>query len=188
MSRQIGQESCEQGLIRLTQVRILYIVIGIMQYSIRGHGVMDKQLSTEELLVMLFKENEPGNFFRENEPAFLTLSFPEYLNTWCKKHLEVPEHVIRRANLDKSFGHQIFAGKRNPSRDTVLQLSFAMNSDYKQAQEMLRIAGKSQLYPRIKRDAAVIFCLNNHKSLVDTQIILNDLGLPMLGGKKNECG
>lgn len=147
---------------------------------------MDKQLSTEELLVLLFKENEPGEFFKENEPAFLTLSFSEYLDMWCKKHLEVPEHVILRADLDKSYGHQLFTGKRNPSRDTVLQLSFAMNADYKQAQEMLRIAGKSQLYPRIKRDAAIIFCLNNHKSLVDSQILLHDLGLPLIGGKKNE--
>ncbi|MCR5432580.1 MAG: hypothetical protein K6E95_08480 [Lachnospiraceae bacterium] len=147
---------------------------------------MEKSLSTEELLGRIFKENDPGKFFKQNERSFLMLSFSEYLNLWCKKNLEVPEHVIIRAGLEKSYGHQLFSGKRNPSRDTVLLLSIAMNADYKQAQEMLRIAGKSQLYPRIKRDAAIIYCLTNHKSLIDVQIILQENDLPLLGGRMND--
>ncbi len=143
-------------------------------------------MSTDELLGLLFKENDPENFFAQNESSLFVPSFSEYLNLWCKKHLEVPEHVIIRAGLEKSYGHQLFSGKRNPSRDTVLLLSIAMNADYKQAQEMLRIAGKSQLYPRIKRDASIIYCLNNHKSLIDVQILLQEFGLPLLGGKTNE--
>ena len=142
------------------------------------------QISTDELLTLLFKDSDPGHFFEQNESAFLTTSFSDYLNAWCKKHLEVPERIIRRANLDKSYGHQLFTGKRNPSRDTVLQLSFAMSADYRQTQEMLKIARKSQLYPRIKRDAAIIYCLYNNKSLTDVQILLQDLKLPLLGGRE----
>lgn len=123
------------------------------------------------------------HFLRCNESAYLTISFSDYLNAWCRKHLEVPEQVIRRANLEKSYGHQLFSGKRNPSRDTVLQLAFAMVADLTQAQEMLRVARRSLLYPRIKRDAVIIYCLHNHISLVNTQIILQDLELPLLGGR-----
>ena len=144
----------------------------------------NEQVNTEQLLSILFKESDPGHFFEQNESAFLTTSFSEYLNLWCKRNHKVPEHIILKANLDKSYGHQLFSGKRNPSRDTVLQLSFAMGVDYNQAQEMLRISGKSQLYPRIKRDAAIIYCLNNHKSLTDVQILLDELKLPLIGGKE----
>ena len=141
------------------------------------------RISTDELLALLFKERNLEHFLQRNESAYLTTSFSDYLNAWCKKHLEVPEQVIRRANLEKSYGHQLFSGKRNPSRDTVLQLAFAMKADLPQAQEMLRIAHRSQLYPRIKRDTVIIYCLHNHISLLDAQIILQDLELPLLGGR-----
>jgi hypothetical protein len=144
----------------------------------------NKQITTDELLTQIFKEPDPERLFEQNETAFSVASFSEYLNVWCKSHLEVPEHIIRRANLEKSYGHQLFTGKRNPSRDTVLQLAFAMDADYKQAQDMLKIARKSQLYPRIKRDAALIHCLHNRNSLMDAQILLQDLKLPLLGGRE----
>ena len=143
----------------------------------------DKRISTDELLALLFKERNLEQFLQRNESAYLTVSFSDYLNDWCRRRVAVPEQVIRRANLEKSYGHQLFSGKRNPSRDTVLQLAFAMDADLAQAQEMLRIARRSPLYPRIKRDAALIYCLHNRISLVNTQIILQDLELPLLGGK-----
>lgn len=142
------------------------------------------QITTDELLTQIFKEPDPEHFFEQNDTAFVTVSFCEYLNGWCKTNREVAEHIIRRANLEKSYGHQLFSGKRNPSRDTVLQLAFAMDADYKQAQDMLKIARKSQLYPRIKRDAAIIYCLHNRNSLMDAQILLQDLKLPLLGGRE----
>ena len=142
------------------------------------------RISTDELLALLFKERNLEHFLQRNESAYLTVSFCDYLQVWCRKQQEVPEQVIRRANLEKSYGHQLFSGKRNPSRDTVLQLAFAMRADLGQVQEMLRIARKSPLYPRIKRDTVLIYCLHNHISLVETQIILQDLGLPLLGGRE----
>ncbi len=65
----------------------------------------------------------------------------------------------------------------------MLQLAFAMEADVAQAQEMLKIARKSLLYPRIKRDTVIIYCLHNRIGLVDTEIILADLSLPILGGR-----
>lgn len=142
-----------------------------------------ERISTEELLKLLFKERSLEHFLQRNESAILNVRFSDYLTNWCRTHGEVPEQLIRRANLEKSFGHQLFSGKRNPSRDTVIQLAFAMGADLAETQEMLRIARKSILYPRIKRDTVIIYCLHNHISLVDTGIILSDLDLPLLGGK-----
>lgn len=142
------------------------------------------RISTEELLALLFKERNLEQFLQRNESAYLTTSFSDYLSAWCRNHVQVPEQVIRRANLEKSYGHQLFSGKCNPSRDTVLQLAFAMNVDLSQAQEMLKIARRSPLYPRIKRDAAIIYCLHNRISLIDTNMILQDLELPLLGGRE----
>ncbi len=143
----------------------------------------EKQISTDELLKLLFKERSLEHFLKRNESAYLNTGFSDYLSAWCKTHQQVPEQLIRRANLEKSFGHQLFSGKRKPSRDTVIQLAFAMGADVSETQEMLKIARKSLLYPRIKRDTVIIYCLHNHISLVDTEIILADLSLPILGGR-----
>lgn len=64
-----------------------------------------------------------------------------------------------------------------------MQLAFAFGADVVQAREMRKIARKSLLYPRIKRDTVIIYCLYDHISLVDTEIIPADLNLPDLGGR-----
>lgn len=143
----------------------------------------EKRISTDELLKLLFKEGNLEHFLQRNESAYLNTGFSDYISTWCKAHQVIPERLIRQANLEKSFGHQLFSGKRKPSRDTVIQLAFAMGADVAQTQEMLKIARKSLLYPRIKRDTVIIYCLHNHINLVDTEIILADLSLPILGGR-----
>ena len=144
----------------------------------------EERVSTDELLQMLFKERSLERFLQRNESTYLITDFSGYISSWCREHHEVPEQVIRRANLEKSFGHQLFSGKRKPSRDTVIQLAFAMDADVAKTQEMLKIARKSLLYPRIKRDTVIIYCLHNRISLLDTEIILEDLDLPVLGGRE----
>ena len=143
----------------------------------------EKRTSTDELLQLLVKERDLEKFLQRNESSYMNTGFPEYLSAWCRARGEVPEHLIRRANLEKAFGHQLFSGKRKPSRDTVIQLAFAMQASVAQAQEMLKVARKSVLYPRIKRDTVIIYCLHNRVSLLDTEIILENLGLPILGGR-----
>lgn len=142
----------------------------------------ERKLSTEELLRLLFKEESLNRFLQRDETDFQTPSFSEFITAWCKKRRESAERVIVRAGLEKSYGHQLFSGRRNPSRDTVLQLAFGFEAEVDEAQELLKIARKSPLYPRVKRDTAIIYCLHNHILITEAQIILQDLGLPLLGG------
>ncbi len=141
------------------------------------------RIDTDELLKQLLGEPDLRSFLRRHGDVYTEISFSDYLTGWCRDHGEIPERVIRRADLEKSFGHQLFSGRRRPSRDTVIQLAFALRRDVEGAQEMLRVAGKSPLSPRIKRDTVIIHSLYNGRGLLDTQIILQDLGLPILGGR-----
>ena len=145
------------------------------------------RLSTEELLALLFKTSSLP-LFLEGEISDITLpAFHEYISSLCIAQNDIPEHVIQRSGLEKSFGHQLFSGRRTPSRDTVLQLAFGFSLSVTDTQELLKVARKSPLYPRVKRDSAIIYCLFHGKSIVDTQIILHDLDLPILGGgRKND--
>ena len=151
-------------------------------------GVMEQnKCSTEELLTLIFKAQSLPLFLESKDSDITMPAFHEYISSLCAKQQEVPEHIIQRAGLEKSFGHQLFSGRRLPSRDTVLQLAFGFSLSVSETQELLKIARKSPLYPRVKRDSAIIYCLYHGFSMVDTQIILQDLDLPVLGGgRKND--
>jgi hypothetical protein len=73
-------------------------------------------------------------------------------------------------------------GTRQPSRDKVLQLAFGLRLTVDEAQRLLRAADKSPLYPRLKRDAVVLFALNKSLSILETQNLLSGEGLTPLGG------
>jgi hypothetical protein len=136
---------------------------------------------------MLFKTSNIKEFMEENADEMRLPSFSEYITGLCADKGKVPERVIKRANIERSFGHQIFKGRKKPSRDTVLQLAFGFEADVDEAQALLKYAGMSALYPQVKRDAAIVYCLHNRLTIVEAQNILHDMKLPLIGGgKQNE--
>ena len=147
---------------------------------------VDTKMNTEELLRLLFMESGLEHLMNRDSGSELP-GFSEYITALCRKREEAPERVIGRADIEKSYGHQLFSGKRNPSRDTVLKLAFGFEMGYEETQELLKIARKSLLYPRVKRDMVLVYCLHHGYTLVDTQIVLQEYKLPLLGeGNRNE--
>ncbi len=145
------------------------------------------QTGTDELLRLLFMESSLEHLLTENESSFSLPDFCDYITTLCRNRNEPPERVINRTNIEKSYGHQLFSGRRSPSRDTVLQLAFGFEMGYEEAQNLLKAARKSLLYPKVKRDMVLIYCLHHHYTLVDCQLTLQKYGLPLLGeGNRNE--
>ena len=121
---------------------------------------------TEELLEQLLASDDPARFASDNKIE--TRSLADYLALLLvQKGLQRAE-VVRAAGLNSTFGYQIFTGDRNPSRDKLLQLVFAMNCTLKEANRMLQAAGHSGLYCKNRRDAIIIFCLEKGMSLLAT--------------------
>ena len=65
--------------------------------------------------------------------------------------------VVHAANLNETFGYQIFTGARRPSRDKVLALAFALGLDLRETQRLLSLADAGSLYSKNRRDAIIIF-------------------------------
>ncbi len=140
--------------------------------------------STTAFLNRLLEAPDLEQFLKSNAGEMQMQSFCEYITQLCKKIEEIPEHIIRRANIERSYGHQIFRGSRNPSRDTVIQLAFGFGAGVDEAQELLKYARKNALYPRVKRDAVIIYCLRDHFTVIETQRVLHEMELPLLGTGK----
>ena len=142
---------------------------------------LKKSLPTNDMWDQLVKAASLRQFIGENEIGLPP--FCDYIQALCRERGEAPERVIRRAAIERSFGHALFRGDRKPSRDTVLQLAFGFEADVKLAQSLLRHAGHSTLYPKVPRDTVVGYCLIHKTSLIETQQLLMELGLPLIGGR-----
>ncbi len=140
----------------------------------------DKNKSTIELWSKLFQAPNIENYISENMDIKLP-AFSEYITLLCELKKEKPERIIKKANIDISYGHRLFSGGRNPSRDTVLQFAFAFELSSDETQQLLKIARMAPLHPKVKRDAVIAYYLHTKKSLDEVQTFLYENGLPILG-------
>ena len=143
-----------------------------------------KETDTGELLNELKKSSDITRFFKRYETNMGTVAFHKYITGLCAQRSILPAHVIEKSGIERTFGHQLFNGRRKPSRDKVIQLAFGFGMDYEETQELLQAAEKNALYPKIKRDAVVIFALFKKMPVIDLQATLSGLQLPLLGEER----
>lgn len=79
------------------------------------------------------------------------------------------------ADISKSYGYQILRGERTPGRDILLRTALTLQLSLKEAQRLLAIGGCGALYPKVRRDAAVVFALNQKMTLLETEELLSSL-------------
>ena len=142
---------------------------------------MAEKISTDSLLRRIYRTKNLNTFLQRNETFMQAADFCTLLQTFCRERQMIPERVILLAQIDRNYGHQLFNGTRRPSRDKVLQLAIGMKLSVEETQQLLQAAGKSALYPRLKRDAALIFCLKEGYDMIETQNLLGQYGMTMLG-------
>lgn len=141
---------------------------------------MEKKNSTGDLFQSLYKAGNIDEYINQMDMPDLP-SFSEYIRDLCKSRGETPQYIIKRSGIERTYGHQIFNGTRRPSRDKVIQLAIGFGLNVEETQKMLKISEKGELYPRIKRDAMLLYCINNQKGYAETQEALKLYDLQSLG-------
>ncbi|MCL1882140.1 MAG: helix-turn-helix domain-containing protein [Defluviitaleaceae bacterium] len=128
--------------------------------------------TTDKLLNDIREAKTIGSFFEDNPTEFDSLLFVKTL----KSHLEAKriskQKLVREAHLNQSYVYDILNAKKTPSRDTVVKLSFALGLTLTETSRLLKLAGYSELYPRIEREAIIIFCIENQKCMCYTNDLL----------------
>ncbi len=166
---------------------VIALALGQLFEMVRRMQTTSTGVSTHELWMRLFEAPTIDGFLAENSDACTMPSFADYIAQLCEERDEKPEHVINRSHIERSFGHRLFSGARNPSRDTVLQLAFGFEMSADEAQQLLKVARLTPLHPKVKRDTIIAYCLYNGKQLMEAQRILHDNDLPIMGKKNVEA-
>lgn len=98
-------------------------------------------------------------YLSENCGALSDRSVAELLTELYHKRSLSKASLARQAGMSEVYLHQVFSGRRNPSRDRLLCLCVGMSATLEETQDLLKQAGYAQLYPKNKRDAIISFGL-----------------------------
>lgn len=142
---------------------------------------MKQDINTEELNHQIKNATDIDDYLSKNRRHMLSCSLHEHLVALLTiKNISKPE-VIRNSLLDRTYVYQIFSGEKNPSRDKLIALAFGLKLSCEEAQKMLKLSCKRELYARDERDAVILFALQHSKTIDETNEMLQARGLGILG-------
>lgn len=67
-----------------------------------------------------------------------------------------------------------------PSRDKLIQLAIGLELDVEDTQTLLKMGGMAPLYAKIKREAAIIFCINKGYTWMEMQAFLQQANVRII--------
>lgn len=143
---------------------------------------MDEK-TTGQLLDVLHDTHSPEelrDYCRQHAADGQQHSFAEAFFRLLEKHQLSRAEVIRRSMLDRTYAYQITGGIRLPGRDKIIALGIAAGASLKEIQHLLTCGTAGLLYPRISRDAVLIYCIEHHHDILHTNEMLEDAGEDLL--------
>lgn len=139
-----------------------------------------KDKNTDKLLNEIKNSKNILDYFNKNAKEMYSSSLSEYLEQWLTKQNLSKADVVRLSNLNKAYVYQIFSGKKHPSRDKVIALSFGLKLTLTESQTLLKQAGYRELSPRDPRDTLIIFSLSHNQNILETNDLLFDHNIKVL--------
>lgn len=137
---------------------------------------MDERI-TDQLQQELMDADSLEDFLRENDRRFQESSLPDALLSILNDRKMSKSELARSACTSEVYLHQIFSGRRLPSRSRLLCLCFGLNATVDETQHLLRQARLAPLYPRDRRDAVILYGLSHdlHLSAVNDRLFADDM-------------
>lgn len=131
---------------------------------------------TDELMSELIANPDAFERRLHTDPASFGIDPHRFLQSViAKQGITLPE-LIERSGLSKAFVYQIFAGERRPGRDTLIRIALCAELSLDDTQRLLALWERPRLYPRVRRDAALLLCINRGMPLREVSEYLTSVG------------
>ena len=117
------------------------------------------QKNTDDLRQEIMHSPNLDEFLSDNRENFSNEGVPEVLNRMLQSKNISKSVRAKQSGISEVYLHQIFAGKRNPSRNRLLCLCYGLGASIDETQELLKLCGVAQLYSASRRDAIIIYGL-----------------------------
>ncbi len=137
--------------------------------------------SSAALDARMRKARDIDKYLAGNQEYMLNQSLKEHLNALLIQKGLLVADVARGSELDRGYVYQIFNGNKHHFRDKLIAIAFGLGLDEDETQRMLKLSRNKELYVRDKRDAVILFALQRKKTLSETNELLYDHGMTVLG-------
>lgn len=141
---------------------------------------MRKDKTTRELVNELSSVSNIRDYFTHNQEELVHSDFVSRLQQLADRAGINRSEIAVRAGLDRFYVYDIFRGRKNPSVNKLMCVILALKTDLDEAQELFRLAGKSELYARYPRDSVLIYAIQHHLTVDETNELLYEEGQALL--------
>lgn len=123
--------------------------------------------NTDTLQQELMSTNNLDRFLTENGASFRDVPLQEAIQRIFDEKVMSKAQLAKQSGISEVYLHQLFSGRRFPSRSRLLCLCFGLGATVDEAQSLLQQARHAPLYSRDRRDAIIIFALSHHMTLFE---------------------
>ena len=123
--------------------------------------------NTDTLQQELMSTNNLDRFLTENDASFRDVPLQEAIQRIFDEKGMSKAQLAKQSGISEVYLHQLFSGRRFPSRSRLLCLCFGLGATVDEAQSLLQQARHAPLYSRDRRDAIIIFALSHHITLFE---------------------
>ena len=123
--------------------------------------------NTDQLQQELMTGNDLSRVLSDNDASFQQHDLQETLQALFERRSISKTMLAKQSGISEVYLHQVFSGRRTPSRNRLLCLCFGLGASVEEAQDLLRHARLAPLYSRDRRDAIVIFGLSHGMALAE---------------------
>ena len=130
--------------------------------------------NTKELMEMLDKT--PEAFKAQLDRQKSAPDFSEHMVYLMETAGYSSTSLMKNAFISKTYYYQLRSGERLPGRNTAIRIALVLSCSVDETQRLLTIAQKNVLYPKVRRDAAILWCIKKKYSLDETEDYLLQIG------------
>ena len=97
---------------------------------------MDRK-NTDSLFQELMEQSNLDAYLKENQAHFIGTSVPELLDQLYSTKPISKSALAKRSGISEVYLHQVFSGRRTPSRDRLLCICVGMGATLEETQRLL---------------------------------------------------
>ena len=139
----------------------------------------EKKKTTSQRLLQIRRS---GTFHEvlDSHNAADTPVFCQYLYRLMEERHLSPKEMISETGVHKSYFYAVLAGQRTPGKNIILRCALVLRCSLNETNRLLRLAGLSDLYARMRRDAVLIYAVEHKVSIQEANDLLEEAGEELL--------
>ena len=123
--------------------------------------------NTDDLKQELMESPDLHEFLSDNNKHFISIPASELLGRLLTRKGISKSTLAKQAGMSEVYLHQIFSGRRNPSRNRLLSMCYGLGATLDETQDLLKHFELAQLFPKVRRDSILIYGLLHNLSLFE---------------------